>query len=116
MKTYLHPGDKTEQTAPAGGVTAGLGYVIGANTFLVAEGTAAAAAKFVGLRRGVVRLPKNTSEAISAGARVFWDDSAKTVRNASSAGRFMIGTAEAAQLAADGFVDVLLDGTSVIAI
>ena len=116
MNKYLHPGDKTEQIAPAGGVTAGLGYVIGANLFLVAEGTAAAAAKFVGLRRGVVRLPKSTSDAIVAGARVFWDNTAKEIRAASAAGRFMIGTAETVQIAADTFVDVLLDGTSVVAV
>jgi len=116
MRVYLHEGCKSEQVAPAGGVTAGLGYVIGANTFLVAEGSAAAGERFVGLRKGVVRLPKSTSDAITAGARVFWDNTAKEIRAASAAGRFMIGTAETAQIAADLFVDVLLDGISTVAV
>lgn len=116
MKTFLHEGVKTEQVAPTGGVTAGLGYVIGANTFVVAEETKAQTLNFVGVRRGVVRLPKNTSDALTAGNRVFWDDTLKVVRAATAAGRFMIGTAEKSELAATATADVLLDGISVLVI
>lgn len=116
MQQWLHYGDKTEQVAPAGGVVAGLGYVIGGNLFVVAEGDAAAAANFVGIKRGVVRLPKNTTEAVSAGARVWWDNTAKTIRNASAAGRFLVGVAEAAEVAGAAFCDVMLDGVNVVAV
>lgn len=116
MRAYLFEGNKQEYTAPAGGVVAGLGYVIGANTFVIAEGTAAAAAKFIGVLEGVFRLPKNTSDAITEGQRVFWDNTAKTIRTASASGRFMVGTAVKAQNAADATCDVRVDGISVIVI
>lgn len=115
MLGYLGPGDKIELTAPGGGVTKDVGYVIG-GLFVVAEGTAAATVKFIGVKRGIVRLLKNTSEAITEGQRVFWDDSAKRVRNASATGRFLIGAAEKAQLAADLTCDVNLDAISVLAV
>jgi len=115
VQTYLTPGDKPELTAPGGGVTAGVGYVIGA-VFVVAESTQVATARFVGCRRGAFRLLKNTSDAITEGQKVFWDDSAKRVRTASATGRFLIGTAMKAQLAADTTCDVMLDGIAVTAV
>ena len=116
MRAYLQYADKVELIAPTGGVTAGLGYVIGANLFVIAEGAAVATATFVGLRRGMVRIPKSTSDAIVAGARVVWDNAAKENRAASATGLFMVGTAAKAQAAPDLRVDVILDGTSVVAI
>jgi predicted RecA/RadA family phage recombinase len=113
MRSYLGPGDKVELTAPAGGVLVDVGYVIGTGTFVVAEGPAAVGAKFIGLRYGTFRLLKNTAEAIVEGAKVYWDDTTKRVRNAAATGRFQIGVAEKAQLAADLTCDVKLDGIGV---
>lgn len=115
MKGYQNYGDKVELTAPGGGVLVDVGYVIGA-IFVVAESTAAATVKFTGQKRGVVRLLKNTSEAITEGQKVFWDDSAKRVRNASASGRFLIGVAEKVELAAGLTCDVNLDGIAVTAV
>lgn len=116
MKAYLGQGDKVEVVAPGGGVTAGLGYVIGNGLFVVAEGTAAATVNFVGLKKGRVRLPKNTSDALTQGNKVYWDNTAKEVRAASATGRFLIGTATKTQLAAETTADVELDGISVTAV
>lgn len=115
MKGYLGPGDKIELTAPGGGVTADVGYVIG-GLFVVAEGTVAATFKFIGVKRGIVRLLKNTSEAITEGQKVFWDDSAKRVRNASATGRYLIGVAEKVQASSDTTCDVNLDAIAVTAV
>lgn len=115
MRSYLGSGDKVELTAPGGGVTVDVGYVIG-GIFVVAESTVAATLKFIGARAGTFRLLKNTSEAITEGQRVFWDDSAKRVRNASATGRYLIGTAGPAELAAGLTCDVKLDGIAVLVI
>lgn len=114
-KNFIHDGNTLELIAPAGGVVSGQGYVIG-NRFVVALTTAAAGATFTGAARGVWRLAKNATEATTAQQRAFWDDTAKTVRNASAAGRFVIGTCEGARLAADTYQDVHLDEIAVVAI
>lgn len=116
MRNYLQPGDKLELTAPSGGVADGVGYVIGNGLFVVSEGDAAEAAKFVGVRTGVIKLAKHTSDAVTEGNRVFWDNSAKLVRAASASGRFMIGTVRKSELAAATTCEVVLDGVSVVAI
>lgn len=115
MKNFQRDGNVAELTAPGGGVVSGTGYVIG-SIFVVATFSAAAAAKFTGARRGVFRLPKHTSDAVAEGGKAYWDDSAKLVRAASATGRFVIGTIEKAQLAADTYCDVCLDEVAVTAI
>lgn len=115
MRVWLTNGDKPELIAPSGGVTAGLGYIIGA-IFVVAESTVAQTLPFVGIRGGEVRLPKNTSEALTAGQIAYWDDSTKKVRNATAAGRYIIGAVRVAQGASDAFCDVLLNRTHVVVI
>lgn len=114
-KNFIHAGDTLELIAPAGGVVAGQGYVIG-NRFVVALETKAATLTFVGAARGVWQLAKNATEATTAQQRAFWDDTAKAVRNASAAGRFVIGTCEGARFAADTYQNVVLDGIAVVAI
>ena len=56
----------------------GTGYLIG-NLFVVATVTAAATAPFTAQTAGVVTLPKNTGQAMTEGAAVYWDDVAKNV-------------------------------------
>lgn len=115
MKAYSTNADKVELTAPGGGVTAGLGYVVG-SIFAVAEATVAAASPFIGQRNGEIVLPKNTAEALTEGQIAYWDNTAKTVRNASLAGRFIIGSVRKAQAASDTHAWVLLNGVHVVVI
>lgn len=116
MRNYLQPGDKLEVTAPVGGVTDGVGYVLGNGLFVVAEGDAIATAKFIGIRKGVVNLAKNTSDAVTEGNRCFWDDTAKEVRAASDTGLFMIGTIRKSAADVATTCEVVLDGISVAAV
>jgi predicted RecA/RadA family phage recombinase len=73
MKNYDHHGDSMPFTAPAGGVVAGLPYLIGI-FFGVASFTAAEAAPFELRVKGVFRdLPKKTGEAWAEGAALYFD-------------------------------------------
>ena len=115
MKTKKQMGATVTLTAPAGGVVSGLGYVIG-SIFVIAQDTVAATLPFVGVRVGVAQLPKNTSDGVSEGQLAYWDNTAKEIRNASAAGRFIIGSVREAQVAADTYANVVLDGIHVVAI
>lgn len=72
MNNYLQPGDILTLTAPAGGVTSGVGYLIG-NIFGVAGNTVAAAAEFPLQVTGVFTLPKVSTEVWVEGDKVYWD-------------------------------------------
>ena len=74
MKTYEQPGGTLELTAPAGGVVSGTAYLID-SLLVVAEVSAAEAAKFSALVKGVVDLPKVPSEAWTEGLKIFFDES-----------------------------------------
>ena len=115
MKNYVQAGNILTLTAPAGGVTAGVGYVIGANTFAVALQSAAATLPFDGATEGVFTLPKINTATAAQGARVWWNDSTKTVAFSSSAGLFMIGSLTAAAVNGVTTCTVKLDGISVAA-
>lgn len=116
MKNFVQVGDTVDFTAPSGGVTGGEGYVIGA-TFVVAESSVAETLTFQGRRTGVVRLTKasGSGTAISQGAQVWWDNSAKNVRHATATGRFPIGTAAAAAGNDATEVLVILSGIPTVA-
>lgn len=114
-KAYSTNADKVELIAPTGGVVAGLGYVLGA-IFVVAESTVAQTLPFIGIRNGEIVLPKNTSEALTEGQIAYWDNTAKTIRNVSAAGRFIIGAVRKAQSASDTHAWVLLNGIHVVVI
>lgn len=115
-KLYQGPADKQVYIAPSGGVVAGQGYVIGANTFVIAEETAAVGLPFTGNLVGKHQLSTNGAEAIVAGARVFWDDSAKLMRAASATGRFMVGTCPDGKASSATVATFRLDGVSTVAI
>lgn len=61
-------------TAPSGGVTTGVGYLIG-SLFVVALITAAEAAEFTGDTEGVYTLPKTSAQAWTEGQKIYWDNS-----------------------------------------
>jgi predicted RecA/RadA family phage recombinase len=73
MKNYDHHGNSMPLTAPAGGVIAGLPYLIGI-LFGVASVTAAEGVIFELRTHGVFRdLPKKTGEAWSEGQALYFD-------------------------------------------
>lgn len=104
MNNYVQPGDAIELTAPAGGVVSGVGYIIG-DLFVVASGTAAAAAKFVGQLTGVVLLAKTSAQAWTEGMPVYYDNANKRGDSSSAVGP-LIGhaTRAAANPSASGYV------------
>jgi len=115
MKNFQHQADTVEFTAPVGGTVSGQVYIIGAMV-VVAVNTVAAGVRTVGARGGCYRLAEHAGEAVTGGEKAFWGDATKTVRNATAAGRFMIGTIETARLAADTYADVILDKVAVTVI
>ena len=79
MQNYVQPGNVVTITAPAGGVTSGVGVLIGTNLFGVATVTAAVGVQAEVLIEGVVELAKTSALAISIGDAVWWDNTNKVV-------------------------------------
>ena len=108
MRNFVQPGDSLAITVPyAGGVTAGQGVLVGA-LFGVAAVDGAQNAVIEAATQGVFDLTKEPSLAITAGARVFWDNTNRRVTTTAT-GNFSIGIATAAALAADATVRVWLN-------
>jgi predicted RecA/RadA family phage recombinase len=113
-KNYVQEGEVITMAAPTGGILSGAGSMFGA-LFGVAQFDAAQGAPVEVGVCGVWTLPKpNTVTTFAAGARVFWDDTAKLCK-ATGAGFFPIGIATVAAAATDPTVTVRLDGNSVVA-
>jgi predicted RecA/RadA family phage recombinase len=111
MNNFLKPGKRMTYTAPAGGVTSGGGYLIGA-LFVVAASTAAAGTSFEGDTEGMFTLAKTTGEgALIEGQPVYWDvaNSKATIDHTIG---LPIGTVAAAALTADTSCSVRLHGLS----
>jgi len=108
MKNFLQPGDALDLTVPAGGVTSGLGYLIGA-MFCIAVGNGAAGDRLAFRVAGCFLLPKATGQAWTEGAKLYWDNAAKNVTT-TSAGNTFIGNAIAAALSGDTTGRVRLAG------
>lgn len=89
---YIQPGHDLDLTAPSGGVTSGVGVLIG-RLFSVAKLTVAAAASFVGGTVGVWSLAKTSAQAWVAGDKIYWDNANKRADNVPTAGFRLIGIA-----------------------
>lgn len=102
---YIQPGENLDLTAPTGGVTTGVGTLVG-RIFSVALATASAAAAFVGRRCGVWKLAKTSAQAWAVGDKVYWDDTNKVASTTLTAGFRFIGlaTATAANPSSTGYV------------
>ena len=108
MRNFVQPGDSLAVAVPyAGGVTAGQGVLVGA-LFGVAAVDGAQNAVIEAATQGVFDLTKEPALAISAGARVFWDNTNRRITTTAT-GNFSIGIATAAALAADATVRVWLN-------
>lgn len=100
---------KIKVIAPSGGVTKGIPFLLG-SLVLIPLVTAAAAAEVECYTRGVFRMPKNTSTALSAGRWVKWDVSAgELVLITTAAADFNVGRTRKAALTADTHVEVVLE-------
>lgn len=108
MKNSLKSGNVMTFTAPGGGVVGGGGYKIG-QIFVVAVADAAAGDPFEGEAVGVFTLPKNTAQAWTEGALLYWSTGASEVTTVSTA-NLLIGSAGSAALAADPTGPVRLNG------
>jgi predicted RecA/RadA family phage recombinase len=111
---YVQPGQNIDLTAPTGGVTSGVGVLIG-RLFAVALQTVAAAAAFVGTRVGVWSLAKTSAQAWSVGDKIYWDNTNKRADNVPTAGFRRIGVCvvAAANPSATGKV-LLMPGVDVL--
>lgn len=87
---YVQPGKNIDLTAPTGGVTSGVGALIG-RLFSVALQTVAAAASFVGATAGVWSLAKTSAQAWVVGEKIYWDNTNKRADNVPTAGFRYIG-------------------------
>ena len=115
---YVQPGETLTLIAPAGGVVAGLGYVIG-SLFVVALVTASAGATFTGRTEGVFRMTKAASgsgKAFTAGEAIFWDNSANKRWDKTASGFFQIGVAVADALTTDTSVLVEINVRALAAV
>lgn len=90
MKTYIQPGHAITLIAPYA-VESGHGLLVGA-IFGVASHDAASGAEIETQLTGVLDLAKTASQAWTAGAKVYWDNTAKRLTNVAS-GNTLVGVA-----------------------
>ena len=103
MKTFIQPGDSLTVSAPYA-VTSGQGVLIGA-LFGIAAYDAAISTTVEIQTEGVFDVTKEPSLAITAGARVYWDNTNRRITTTAT-GNYPVGIATLAALAADATVRV----------
>lgn len=108
---FIQPGKQLDLTAPTGGVTTGVGTLVG-RIFAVALKTAAATVAFVGGLSGVWSLAKTSAQAWAVGDKIYWDNTNKRADNVPTAGFRFIGicTVAAANPSSTGKVLILVPG------
>ncbi|MFC3002757.1 DUF2190 family protein [Falsiroseomonas tokyonensis] len=107
MRNYVQPGDSLALAVPyAGGVTSGQGVLVGA-LFGVAAVDGVQNAVIECQTKGVFDITKEPALAITAGARVFWDNTNRRLTTTAT-GNFQVGLATVAALAADTTVRAVL--------
>ena len=107
-KNYVQPGVNLTLPAPTN-VTSGSGVLVGTIFGVTADG--ALSGEDVDLvTEGVFTLPKVSAQAITVGAKVYWDDTAKLVTTTATSNT-LIGAAVAAAANPSGTVAVRLNGT-----
>ena len=106
MKTMLSSGERVNVTTPAGGLTSGLGALIGA-MFGVPMNTTVQGDPNVLVRVGEYNQPKATGEAWTQGQLLYWDNVNKCFTT-TAAGNTKAAVASAAQIAGATSGDVVL--------
>ena len=105
MKNFIQPGDSLTVSAPYA-VTSGQGVLVGA-LFGVAAVDGVQNAVIECQTKGVFDITKEPALAITAGARVFWDNTNRRLTTTAT-GNFQVGLATVAALAADTTVRAVL--------
>jgi predicted RecA/RadA family phage recombinase len=107
MRNVIQPGHSLAIAVPfAGGVLGGQGVLVGA-LFGVAATDGTQNATIEAQTQGVFDMTKEPALAITAGARVFWDNTNRRITTTAT-GNFQVGIATQAALAADITVRVWL--------
>ena len=109
MKNWVQPGITITVIAPVA-VNSGDGLLVGA-LFGVATATAAISTNVEMVTVGVVDLPK-AAVAITQGAKLYWDNTAKTLTTTAT-GNTMVGCAIVAAAVGDSTVRMRLNGVAV---
>lgn len=104
MKNFVQRGENLTLTAPRA-LTSGAGFLVG-SIFGVASNAAASGAPVVGVTEGVFDLPK-AAGAITAGAKVYWDNTAFNVTTTAT-NNTLIGVATQAAASGDATTRVKL--------
>ena len=108
MRNFVQPGNSLAIAVPyAGGVTVGQGVLVGA-LFGIAAVDGIQNVTIEIATQGVFDVTKQPSLAITAGARVFWDDTNRRITTTAT-GNFQVGIATQAALAADSIARVWLN-------
>lgn len=94
-KNFIQPGKTLTFAAPTGGVTAGVGVLMGV-TFGIALQTAAAGVTFDLGTTGVWDVAKLNTEVWLANDKIYWDNANARATNAPAAGTRLIGFAASA--------------------
>ena len=107
MRNFIQPDDSLALAIPyAGGVTSGQGVLVGA-IFGVAAVDAAQNAVIECQTKWVFDITKEPALAITAGARLFWDNTNRRLTTTLTS-NFQVGVATQAALAADTTVRAML--------
>lgn len=107
MKTYIAPGKSITATAPSGGISAGVGLLVGARLFGVAQHDAAVGTPVELLREGIVTIAKTSALAITRGDLLYWDATNKVV-NKTTSGQVAVGVANADAVNPSSTVEMIL--------
>lgn len=76
MNNFSQPAIVVDLTAPTGGVTSGVGVLVG-DLFVVATVTALVGVTFAGLTSGVVDIAKTSTDVWAEGDKLYWDNTNK---------------------------------------
>ena len=106
MKNYVAKGDYIPLISPYARL-AGEAAIVG-NIFGVAVDDVANGATGQFATEGIFTLPKNVTQAMTQGQRVFWDNTNKNLTTTSTA-NVCVGCVTAAALAADTTVPLLIE-------
>lgn len=108
MKNYKRAGYVVTK-ANVAAVTSG-DPVVNGSELLIACGTYKANEAGEYVRAGVHTLKKKAALALAQGASVYWDADAKEITATQADGEVVAGIVDTAALAADGTVDILVNG------
>jgi predicted RecA/RadA family phage recombinase len=111
MKNFVQHGRTLTLAAPSGGILSGVGLLAG-SVFGIANCSGAEGDPVECDLEGVFDIAKTASQTFAVGAKVYWDNTAKSV-TAVSSGNSLIGAATAAAGGSDPTARVRLNGITI---